>query len=1021
MSNSNYQSKWKAILMLLLCFWFISAATNAQVKFTITGSVKDAATNELLPGVNIQVEGTLLGTVTDMDGKFTIEVPSVPATLAFTYIGYLKYTAEVNESSILSVQLKANLKDIDEVVVIGYGTVKKDDITGSVAVVDVENIKDKPMASVAQALQGQAAGVVVTRNSGEPGSSTMVRIRGMGTITNNNPLYVVDGIPMSAADIDAISTNDIENVQVLKDASATAIYGSRGAGGVIVITTKKGKKNSNQINFEAYYGWENIVKSPDVMNAQELVQYYHDNDFKIAEKFPLDSTYGEGFNWWNAMVGQGQVQNYNISAIGGGETNTYNFSIDYFDEKGTILNTGYSRLTTRLNTTFQPMQGLSVNPNISVSRSEAPGSPRVGEWGGVVLGAYSAEPLTRAKEPDGSYNDLIANVANEMPYLELDVPNTSRINNKLIASLAVSVDVFEGLKFNSNMSTNFTLGQYKQFKDAYVMNGGISRDIITVNESNKLTNQLLWFNTLDYTKKIGNFDIGLMLGQEWQATSFNAMSVQGDTIPGSIPEYQYVYIARNTSYTSKGNPYEKPFRHELISYFGRANINYANTYYLTFTLRRDGSSIFGNENKFGYFPSFSGLVKLSELDFMKDIKPISDLKLRLGYGEVGNQDLTGFANIDPYYPWSSSWQPNWDYNNNSTIIQGKALTSEANQKIAWESQNTFNLGIDVGLFKNKLILITELYKKITEGVLFPAQTALVTGLGDPTVINAASIQNKGLEFTLQYKNYENVFGYDFSTNFSLNRNKVLDLGGNGELPINRYRTADLSLVREGYPIGVFYGFKSDGLLQSWEEAMEVGLPRTRPGDVKYIDIDGDRKLTFNDKMIIGNPHPDFTMGFNLNLRYKNFDFSSNAYACVGNDIHWNLYENSMNGDVLYNQRRVMMDAWSPENTSSTIPRVGNAANNAMLMSDRYLFDGSYFRIKRVQLTYTLPKKVSDKLSLSKFSVYMAVQNLATFTKYPGLDPEIGENPYHGGQLNFGVDPGIYPQPRTVMIGAKLKI
>jgi TonB-dependent starch-binding outer membrane protein SusC len=1005
-------------MLLGLCFLLvITQASYGQITKEISGEVLDDSQSPLI-GATVMIKGTKTGTVTDYNGKFKLSVTSPEnAILVVSYVGYLTEEIMVSNQTNIVVRLIADLTGLEEVVVIGYGTMKKSDLTGAVSTVSNKAIEDRPLLSIEQALQGNAAGVQVIQNSGAPGASSVVRIRGMSTINNNDPLYIVDGTPVESNDINFLSANDIESIQVLKDASASAIYGSRGANGVIVITTKRGKNNSFGVDFTSYVGVQQLTKAPDVMNSAEYVKFLHDNKLPGASLFVHPDSgnvnYGD-YNWWDGITQMGTVQNYSLSISGGGERNTYKFTTDYYKNEGAIKNTQYERLSVRINNEYKPISRITVTPNVSFTKSDQKGSVSQGDWGNSVTAGYMADPMTSPYGENGAYNGLFAKLGNPMPGLEIDIPNQNRAIYRLIGNLGLSANILKGLDFNSNLSATGKMDHHKAFYQAHVVTGHPGRPINSISEANRNTASLNWYNTLTYQYSLLNkHDFNFMVGQEYHHTKRNSLPVAGDSIPGIVPEFRHMYLAKNQVYTGSGNWWDQPSENALISYFGRFNYTYDNMLLFTATLRRDGSSRFGSGKKWGLFPSYALAFKLSELGVIKDISAINLLKVRVGYGEVGNQEIGD-------YTWSSYFEPKTDYNNNSTILFGSSLKREANPMVSWESQNSTNFGLDLSLFRNKVNFTGDYFIKKTEGVLYPVTLPLIMGLLHPSTQNVADIQNKGYEFSASYRDFDRPFGYEIGVNFTRYENKVLSLGAGDYMAVNPYKSSFSARVEEGYPIGVFYGFVSDGLYKDWEDVALNGFNNVRPGDVKFIDLNGDRKIDDDDKTYIGNPHPDFTFGVNINLRYKQFELSTNGYASIGNDVQYNLLDYTRSGTSSWNQERLMLDAWTPKNPGSSVPRLGNTANNVKHPSDLFLFDGSYFRLKRLALSYSLPSPVSQSIRIKGLTVYVAVENLFTITKYPGLEPEIGVNTYYGG-LALGTDGGTFPQARTTTVGIKINL
>ena len=896
-------------------------------------------------------------------------------------------------------------KTIEEVVVIGYGKAKAKDLTGSVSVINLNKTGNQPVADIGQAIQGRASGVTVI-NSGEPGSNVTFRIRGTGTIQNNNPLIVVDGMPLNGG-LNQINMSDVESINILKDASSTAIYGSRGANGVVMITTKRGAKGGI-LNFDTFTGIQSVSNMIKVLDASQYAQL---NNEMLANggltpnpEFANPSSLGAGTNWLAALFNPSILSSYSLSYGDRSEKSNLYVSTSYFNQKGVVLNTNYDRYIVQINGDTKVKPFLKIGNSVKLQHD----IKKNGSYD--IKGTILSLPTRPIYDTNGNW---AGPGSNPLLYGDIDNPigkativENSTKGYNIQGNIYAEAEIIKDLKFKSLGGIEANIWYNRTWSPKYSW-GVKSQENSYLFEGSNRSITLLWDNTLTYDKTIGKHHINAVVGSSAQNNKYNYLSA-------SVQKF----ASDNTQQIDNG--ILQPVQHgnasewAIMSYLGRVNYNFANKYYVTATIRRDGSSRFGMDNRWGWFPSAALAWRISNENFLKNSNVINNLKLRLGYGITGNQEIGN-------YSFSSSYNT-YLYNFNNSYVSAVLPTVLPNPNVKWEGQEQYNAGFDLDLFNNRISLIVDGYVKNTNDMLVPMSVPVTSGYSDVYVpsINAGKIQNKGFEVTLSTKNIiKNDFKWSSDAVFSYNKNNVESI--NSDTPIitasGGFNSA-IGLIKEGYPVNVFYGYITDGIFQNQDEVDRhaVQMPgsnsatSTAPGDIRFKDLNNDGVINDKDRTVIGNPNPKFTFSLNNTFNYKNFDLTIFLQGSYGNDIFNanRMYTEAMS--IIQNQSSAVLGRWTGEGTSNNIPRaIYGDPNQNSRVSDRYIEDGSYLKIKNINLSYTLPKAVFGQ-NFNSVKIFVSAQNLVTWTKYSGFDPEVPVN---------GIDNGTYPITRTVSLGLNI--
>jgi len=1003
-------------------------ATLAAQAVPITGKVVDAK-GVGLPGVTVLVKGTTNGTSTGADGSFTIQAPE-NSVLVFSFVGYTKQELPVaGAASGLTVTLAESTQSLTDVVVIGYGTARKSDLTGAVASVNSAQLTQVATSDPVQALQGRVAGVEVTSNSGQPGSGTRIRVRGVGTINNSDPLYVVDGIQTS--DIGFLLPTDIESTEILKDASATAIYGSRGANGVVLITTKHGKAGDTQFNLFGYTGFQQIRRTLPLTNAAQYATLVTEAFTNAGKPLPdygpqlqnAIATNAEGIDYQKLVTQKGLITNYSLSASGGTEQNRYLVSGSYFQQNGIIQNSGFRKFVIRVNDDVVLTKRIKAGISATFTNNNQTGAGD-GQGGSqpylVLQYALQTNPVLNPFGPNGTYNDdvITRNALNVPRYLDEQKYNKAQ-NNNLFSSSYLDISLLKDLSFRSTFGINYFNNHPKLYQPQYYIGPVDQRAQSALIETRNENISWVWSNYFNYNKTFAdNSNLSFTLGQEAQRGYGNGISITAYNVPLDA-SLQYASASRSTGNVVRSSQYDG----SLFSYFGRANYNFRDRYLVTGTLRFDQTSKFLGPVRTGTFPSVGAAWNISNENFLKDVSYVSALKLRASYGQVGNQ------NAAPNYGYASVANNNQTYIFNGAPAPGLAITQINNPDLKWETAITTDVGLDAEFFNSKLTFTADYFERRTRDMIALLPVPDYVGQA-PASANVGALRNRGLELALNYRNAVGKLQYNVGVNFTKINNVVTSLGGGNAIASGNVLTqiGNTTLTDVGREIAFFYGLQAQGVFHNQGEidayrnaAGELVQPGAKPGDVRYQDVNGDGVITASDNTYLGSGTPNFTYGASLNLNYSGFDFKILLYGVQGaealNGGAFNLNKSADFVGVWSNFYASRMDRWTPSNPNSDQPRVTSTDTNGNdRLSSRYVEDASYLRARNMELGYTLPQALLGKVQVKGARVFVSVDNVFTITKYTGYDPEISTSAFYNNPLAYGVDYGNYPQARTYRLG-----
>ncbi|ACT94494.1 SusC/RagA family TonB-linked outer membrane protein [Dyadobacter fermentans] len=1069
------------MIMLFAIAAHLSYAQDHQVK----GKVSSSADGTGIPGVNVQLKGTAVGTVTDADGSYAIDVKGTDAVLVFSSIGLIKKEVTVGNQSTINVSLEDDIKNLSEVVVTGYAAQRKKDITGAVTVINPKELTSVPTASVTQMLQGRASGVTVG-NDNSPGGGTMVRIRGFGSINNNSPLYVIDGVPTQGT-LNQINPNDIESMQVLKDASAASIYGARAANGVVIITTKKGKTGAPNITFDFYTGTQRPGKMLDLLNTKELGQYLYEADlgagknpsvtspsaqYKFDENgnqtvadyiypniygtLPSDIIYTndiadprlgktafnitqankEGTDWQDVIFDPAPISNYQIGASGGSEAAKYALSANYFTQDGILRYTKYKRYSVRANTEFK--KGIvTVGENFTFSYDQRQGITNNDESNPIMF-AIRVHPIIPVFDISGGpkalggnntsdYNGFagsrgsnLGNAPNPLARLYREKDNLTK-GTHAFGNVFAQVDILPGLFARTSLGIEYNQSNRSEYFHRDI-EAAEARNANSLNVINNVDRSFTWFNTLNYAKSFGVHNFNVLLGTE--AVKTYAAEFRASRSGFAFDDLDYRYLdAGSAAGLSNAGP--GATESALFSQFGKINYVFKDLVLADFTLRRDGSSRFSESNRYGIFPAFSLGLRMTELAFMKPVKFVDDLKVRFGWGKTGNQLIPNVYNA--YTLYAADPQNNaYDINGTGTsIVGGFDLVQFGNSNGKWETNTSTNIGLDASLFNSKLEVVLDLYNRITSDMLTQIAIPRTAGTGTIPYTNIGEVRNRGVDLGINFREKKGDFSYMVGVNFGHYKNEVLKLNNDPNATIFGFTTRlpAMSATKAGLPIASYYGYFVDGVIKDQAEA--DAAPKfgsyTREGTFKFRDVNGDGVITAADRTIIGNPHPDFNYGINVGVGYKWFDLTLFGQGVQGNQVfnyvkYWtdfNVFQGNRSKTMLY-------DSWKKPGDDAKLPRLNSGDATSQQVSSYFLEDGSYFRLKNIQLTFSLPSAWLKKAKLGSAQIYIQGQNMFTLTKYTGLDPDInlrrsGEN---NQDTHMGVDEGSYPVAKSYLAGLR---
>ncbi|MCB0561136.1 MAG: TonB-dependent receptor [Lewinellaceae bacterium] len=1038
----NRRHTLKALAALLfLCLATTPGNTQA---ITVNGTVSSDDGKDPLIGVNVVQKNTQNGAVTGLDGEFSITVPP-DAILVFSYIGYETQEVAVENRARIDVTMAEAGQLLDEVVVMGYKSEVKSNVASAISSIKAENIEKLPVLGIDQTLQGQVAGLQVTQTTGAPGADIAVRIRGAGTLGNNNPLYVVDGVP-TTGNINMFSTTDIESIEVLKDGAAAAIYGSRAANGVILITTKKGKAGKPQFSFNSYYGFQDAYTLPDLLNAREYVTIRNEAiknantlrdlprqldtfDLAILDTLP-------DVNWLNEVFRTAPIQRYMLSASGGSENGSYYIAGEYLDQDGVFRGQGFKKYLLRFNGEVKSRR-VKIGNNLSFSftdqkliNSSGDGAGPGNELSGIRYTLIAA-PVFPIRNKDGEYIKTSTELGepnlfgdgNANPLAFIEATDWTIKRYRFFGSVFAEFNLMEGLNLRTTLGGDFLFRNEKLFKERLSQ---AIYDPTSLNEGRVIEQNLVWNNTLDFSRSLGAYQqhrFSVLLGMEAIQNQTDYLGASANNFLLTDPAFHYI----NNSLTQEiGNINASGVVTEwaLLSYFGQFNYTYGGRYVLNTSIRRDGSSRFGKDNRYGTFPSVSVAWNVSNEPFFADVNFISDLKLRASWGILGNQEIGN-------YPFSSLVETGRRvYPFGGQIATGATVIETGNPKIKWETTAQLDFGLELSLFKGRFTLQADYYEKKSSDILVRVPIPQAGGSLNPPFVNAGEVENKGVELALGYQQRINDFHFSINGNISAVKNVVLSLA-ESEPILGGFGLADgpLTKTEPGFPIGSFFLYEMEGIFQSQEEidASPFQSDDTRPGDVKFADLNDDGVVDDEDRTHLGNPFPDFIYGLNTTFEYKNFDLSLLFQGVKGNDVYFLYgnfaYETQSRG---FNAYRDILDSWSPDNTDAAIPKVSvDDRNGNRRPSTRFLEDGSYMRLRNVTLGYDFSSLMKNSKVASRLRIYFSVQNALTFTSYPGLDPEIQANANDtqgfnvSSDLAVGIDWGTVPSPRTFIAGVNL--
>ncbi|MBN1598150.1 MAG: TonB-dependent receptor [Bacteroidales bacterium] len=1033
----------KRILFITCFLAFVMQVFGQQRQ--ITGTVLDFDGKPLV-GVTVLIKGTTAGTITDIDGTYSIDVPQDAKTLVFSFVGMLDEEVQIGNSDVMDVRMAVDLQGLDEVVVIGYGTVKKRDLSGSVSSIDGEALTNMKVRSVEEAMQGRAAGVHITQNNGTPGSSYTIRVRGIGTINNADPLYVVDGIP--TGNIDFLGPNDIESIEILKDASATAIYGARGANGVVLITTKGGTSGINKMEFNYYVGVQSLAKKYDLLNGEDYVHWMNIGSRNSGTRYvsgfvtadtnefgiPNDAVFTTDTDWQDLVFRDALIRNYNLSFSGGSDKTTYLISGDYLDQDGIVRRSYYEKLALRAKIDSRVNNWLTVGSSIIASYEDRRGVLEGHMDNGAINSALRMLPIEEPFNPDGSYFDSPHNNVKN-PEAILDNANSDNVRRRLFTKFYGEVEIIKGLKFKSRVGLEYTLRDDYNYNRTFDAGVDWSNDVSSVSRFTQRYSDLAWENILSYNREFGKHSVNLVLGLTAENHKYEDVYASGTNLISENESMRYLNATQD-GYNIGGIASEWG----LLSKLGRIIYSYGGRYIVTASYRIDESSRFGKNFKKGKFPSASAAWVLSRESFMQDISFLSNAKIRASYGIIGNQNLTGswsenITQVDQDFPYVAliETSQNYSFGDPIRVVTGAAPLGGSNADVKWEKIKTANVGLDLGFFRQRLQFTADYFIKNTEDMLTRVEVQQHVGFTQSPVANIGEVQNRGIELSVQYKNYDRDFKYDFTLNFSRIKNEVINLDSAVIITGGVFKLGNVSYTGEGYPIASFYGYQVDGIFQTQDEIdaityidnngeTQLVYSNAAPGDFRFVDVNGDGIITDLDKTVIGDPWPDFIFGLATNLMYKNFSLNIFLQGVIGNEIFHSQKYWGFIGTTESNKMSIVTQSWTPENTDTEYPRFVYADRNDNLReSDFYVEDASFLRIKNVTLAYDFPAKIIRKIKLNGLRVYLQGQNLYTFTKYTGYDPEMGIR-NNNRPLEVAIDQGgTYPPARTILFGFNITL
>lgn len=1045
---SKNSLKFVALIMAMFMMQAMGMGAALSAK-TVTGTVVSAVDNEPLIGASIQVEGAQSGAITDLDGNFTIEA-NEGQTLVVSYIGYITQKVRVGGQSHYAISLDEDKASLDEVVVIGYGVQKKKLVTGATAQVKGEEIAKLNTTNPLQAMQGQMPGINITSNSGQPGSDMKVRIRGLGTIGNASPLYLIDGI---GGDISTVNPADIESIDVLKDAASAAIYGAQAANGVVLITTKSGKEGKATLSFDGYIGFQNVARKAKMLNAEQYMTIMDEQavnsgnaPFDWANMSGIHDADGNVYNtdWIDRMFKSNAItQSYNLGVTGGSATSTYAMTLGYLNQEGIVGGaevSDYSRYNFRINSEHKVIKDLlKVGEQVSFIYTKTVGIGVGNQYNNTLRGAFNTAPIHPVYGENSIEGDKYNDTSNSgwyngdgNPYGSM-MTNTNNENkaSTLNANVYAELTPLKGLKLRTVFGAVVGSSEYRAFSPLYRYSIYSYNEHTNVSQNMNRSLGMTWTNTAQYDFSIKEHAFNALIGMEAYRYEGTYLGAGQRDLKEGFNTWKYAWVTNGTAATSgdglsaSGNPHGDS---RMVSYFGRLGWNWKETYMVNATLRRDGSSNFAPGHRFGWFPSVSAGWVITNEKFMQKISNFMDyLKIRVSWGQVGNANISAYQYLAPIQNTNTHYFFGNDITTASATLAnywGAFPSRLANPDVTWETSEQFNVGLDARFLNGRLNMNFDFYIKTTKDWLVQPPILATAGTG-AAYINGGDVKNTGIELALNWNDrIGKDFNYNIGANLAYNKNKVGNIPTedgiiHGSSYVLYDNAPEIYRAQNGKPIGYFWGFKTAGIFQNQQEINDwiaagngVFQSNVQPGDVKYYDVNHDGVINDDDKVNLGNGVPDVTLGFNLGFNYKNFDFSLVASGAFGQQIVQS-YRGFTNTKANYTTR--ILDRWTGEGTSNTIPRV-TEQNINWQFSDLFVQDGDYLRISNITLGYDFAKLINFK-AISQARLYVQVQNAFTFTKYDGMDPEIG---FGTDNWVSGVDVGYYPRPRTVLFGVNLK-
>ncbi|MDX2245928.1 MAG: TonB-dependent receptor [Bacteroidia bacterium] len=991
----NSLIKWIGIFAFLVMGFQMAGFAQG---FKVTGTVTNNE-GEPMAGATL-LEANTAGVFTNEEGKYSITLSGPNASLLVSYLGYQNQIIPVEGRAVINITLEPAIKSLEEVVIVGYGTQRKSDLTGSISSVKSAAITRIPTASVEQALQGKVAGLLVTPRSGEPGQGAVLRIRGTGTLNDASPLFVVDGMLLD--DINFLNPNDISSIEVLKDASSTAIYGSRGANGVIIITTQKGKAGSARFNFTSYFGNQEITRMIPLANGAEYAQLT--NEVAINENrlptYDNPEEFGEGTDWQNVIYRTAPIRSYQLSAQGVSETMDYHVSANYFSQEGILRGSGFDRLTLRINNGYQLTPFIKFGHNVSFIATQQEIGP------GIVSNAYQADPTVPVRDSLGNFSNTTINAPVGNPEAVLFYNNNHGKGIRTVGNAFIDIKFLKNFLFKSSFGWDLNQNQGKNFVPVFYVSplqqNQESRLSVFIDQSNSL----LLENTLTFDKDWDSHHLNVLGGLTAQQFRFENLGGQRLNFPGETDEFLFLNAGEIEGQTNFNNAFEW----SMVSFLFRTNYTLLNRYLFTATFRADGSSRFGRENRYGYFPSFAAGWNIAEESFLQNQKLITRLKLRASWGKIGNDKIGAYAGRAVVTSnLNAVFGPNEELNNGASII------TLANPGIKWEETSQSDLGFEFGIMDDKLVGEVDFYRRITQDILIDVPIPAYVGAANNPVINAATVMNRGWDFNLAWRDKIGKLSYHIQGIASTVYNEVLELGGGkeeifgGGLGVGG-KLGTRTVV--GLPIGAFYGYQVEGIFQNESDLLTYPTRGEEvPGDLRFKDVDQDGVITTEDRTYLGSPIPNFIYGFDGGIEIFNIDFVAEFNGVSGNKI---INSKKMARFGTPNFEATFLDRWTGEGTSNTEPRVTNGGHN-FEMSDRFIESGSFFRMRNIQIGYSLPESFIKKLNISQFRVYLSGTNLWTRASYSGYTPEITSS----SVISVGIDNGIYPIAKTYLAGVNV--